>query len=240
MEGRRSGVASGAWCSMSWKAFDRHATSYEQWYSTPRGRRAERAERALLGWLLSSFPDARSVLEIGCGTGHFAGWLARRGRRVIGLERSPAMLSEMRARQPLSAPMLGDAHQLPFRDGAVDLALFVTTLEFLWDPQTALAEACRVARSGVVVLALNRWSLGGLSRRWGPQSRQPLLSRAQEFSLGALQTLLGQAARHRLRDVRWSSGLFPGPLWPLRARVALGDVIGVATLLDPGLGPSRG
>jgi SAM-dependent methyltransferase len=218
---------------MPWNAFDQQAPSYEQWYSTPRGQRADRAERALLGWLLSSFPDARSVLEIGCGTGHFAGWLAVWGSRVIGLERSPAMLAEMRGRHPLAAPVLGDAHQLPFRDGAVDLALFVTALEFLEGSPAALAEACRVARSGVIVLALNRWSLGGLSRRWGPQSRQPLLSRARDLSLGGLRTLLGQAARHRLRDVRWSSGLFPGPLWPLRARLPVGDVIGVAARLSP-------
>jgi ubiquinone/menaquinone biosynthesis C-methylase UbiE len=220
---------------MTWNLFERHAASYEQWYSSPRGRRADQAERALLGWLLSSFPDARSVLEIGCGTGHFAGWLAKRGSRVIGLERSPAMLAEMRARHPLAAPVLGDAHQLPFQHGAVDLTLFVTTLEFLGDPQAALAEACRVSRGGVIVLALNRWSPGGLSRRWGPQSRQPLLSRAQDISLGALRTLLGQAARHRLRDVRWSSGLFPGPLWPLRAPLPLGDVIGAAARLSPSM-----
>jgi SAM-dependent methyltransferase len=218
---------------MSWSLFDQHAASYELWYSTPAGRRVDGAERALLGWLLSGFPGARSVLEIGCGTGHFAGWLAESGRRVMGIERSPAMLAEMRRRHPLVAPVLGDAHQLPFRDGAVDLALFVTALEFLEGPLAALAEACRVARSGVVVLALNRWSLGGLSRRWGPQSRQPLLSRAQDISLGALRTLLGQAARHRLRGVRWSSGLFPGPFWPLRAPLPLGDVIGAAARLNP-------
>ena len=222
---------------MSWYAFDQHATSYEQWYSTPRGRRADQAERGLLAWLLSSVPDARSVLEIGCGTGHFAGWLARRGLRVVGLDRSPAMLAEMRQRHPLAAPVLGDAHQLPFRQGAVDLTLFVTTLEFLGDPQAALAEACRVSRSGVIVLALNRWSLGALSRRWGPQRRQPLVSRAQDLSVGGLRNLLRQAARHRLQGLRWASGLFPGPLWPLQVRLALGDVFGVATLLDPDPGP---
>jgi SAM-dependent methyltransferase len=218
---------------MSWSAFDQHAASYEQWYGTPRGRRADQAEQALLGWLLSGFPGARSLLEIGCGTGHFAGLLAKRGSRVIGLERSPAMLAEMRRRHPLAAPVLGDAHQLPFRDGAVDLALFVTALEFVEDPLAALAEACRVARSGVLVVALNRWSLGGLSRRWGPQSRQPLLGRARDLGLGALRRLLGQAAGQRLRDVRWSSGLFPGPCRPLRGPLPLGDVIGVAIRLSP-------
>jgi ubiquinone/menaquinone biosynthesis C-methylase UbiE len=222
---------------MSWNAFDQHAASYEQWYSTPRGRRADQAERALLGWLLSFFADARSVLEIGCGTGHFAGWLAQWDLRVVGLDRSPAMLAAMRQRHPMAAAVLGDAHQLPFRDGAVDLTLLVTTLEFLGDPQGALAGACRVCRSGVIVLALNRWSLGALSRRWGPQSRQPLVSRARDLTAGSLRRLLRDVARKRLRDIRWASGLFPGPLWPLRAPLPLGDVIAVAIRLDPDLGP---
>jgi hypothetical protein len=122
---------------------------------------------------------------------------------------------------------------LPFRDGAVDLALFVTALEFLEEPLGALREACRVARVGVVVLGLNRWSLGGLSRRWGAQSRQPLLSRARDLSYRGLRALLQQAAGPRLRDVRWSSGLFPGPFWPMRASLGVGDVIGVAIQLQP-------
>jgi ubiquinone/menaquinone biosynthesis C-methylase UbiE len=222
---------------MSWNAFDQHAASYEQWYSTPRGQRADQAERSLLAWLLLSFPDARSVLEIGCGTGHFAGWLARSGKRVVGLDRPPAMLAEMRERHPLAAPVLGDAHRLPFRQGVVDLTLFVTTLEFLGDPQGALADACRVSRSGVIVLALNRRSLGALSRRWGPQRRQPLLSRARDLTAGGLRRLLRDAARTRLRDIHWASGLFPGPLWSLRAPLPLGEVVGVAVRLDPDPGP---
>jgi hypothetical protein len=33
---------------VAWQLFERHAAGYEAWYSTPQGRRADLAERALL------------------------------------------------------------------------------------------------------------------------------------------------------------------------------------------------
>jgi ubiquinone/menaquinone biosynthesis C-methylase UbiE len=216
---------------MSWEMFERAAGSYEDWYSGPRGQRADRAERGLLDWLFASFPDARSLLEIGCGTGHFSGWLAARSIRVVGLERAPAMLAEMRRNLPGIPAVLGDAHRLPFRDGVSDLVLFVTTLEFLDDPERALVEAVRVARQGIVLVVLNRWSVGGLSRRWGSQANKPLLGRARDYSLSSLRAAVARVAGQRRKGIRWASSLFPAFLWEVRAKLPLGDVIGLAVCL---------
>ena len=41
----------------------------------------------------------------------------------------------------------------------------------------------RVSRRGLVVLALNRWSLGGLSRRWGPARRGAILAHAHDTTI---------------------------------------------------------
>jgi ubiquinone/menaquinone biosynthesis C-methylase UbiE len=130
--------------------------------------------------------------------------------------------------------VLGDAHHLPFRDGAVDLALFVVTLEFLEDPPVALTEAARVARQGLVVVALNRWSLGGISRwRASYHKRHRLLGQAVDQTLPSLRALLRNAAGRRWQAAHWTSGLFPGLLWRMRFRLPLGDVIGLATWLAP-------
>jgi ubiquinone/menaquinone biosynthesis C-methylase UbiE len=67
----------------SWEAFDPAAPTYEAWYATPRGQRAAAAEQALLDWLLAPFPHAASVLDVGCGTGHFTRWLAARFPHVV-------------------------------------------------------------------------------------------------------------------------------------------------------------
>ncbi len=216
---------------MGWELFGQAAPRYGDWYATRRGRRVDEAECALLAWLLALFPAAQSVLEVGCGTGHFVEWLAERSLSVVGLDRSPAMLREMRAHRPDIPAVLGDAHRLPFRDGVVDLALFVTTLEFLDDPEEALAEAARVARRGLLVVALNRWSLGGLSRRWGPQARQPLLGRARDQSLWSIRGGVRKAAGERLEQIRWTSTLFPAWLWRIHGPVPFGEVIGMAAAL---------
>lgn len=216
---------------MPWDIFEREPARYEDWYATPRGRKVDRAERDLLEWLLTQFPEAQSVLEIGCGTGHFAAWLARKGLRGVGLDRAPAMLAEMRRRYSNVPVVLGDAHRLPFRDGSVDLAMFVTTLEFLEDPELALSEAVQAARQGLIVLALNRWSLGGLSRRWGPQARHSLLSQARDYTLASLRALVSKAAGQRTQEVRWASALFPDGAWRTKGPIPFGDVIGMAVRL---------
>lgn len=213
--------------------FERAAGDYERWYATARGRRVDAAERALLGWLLAACPSARTVLDVGCGTGHFAAWLQRRSLRVIGIDRSPAMLGELRKQHPALPVVLGDAGHLPFRTGGADVTLLVTTLEFLDRPEPALAEAVRVARLGLVVLALNRWSLGGLSRRVGKQARRPILGAARDMTLSTLQRAARNAAGERLRSLRWASTLFPDGLWAARWRLPLGEVLGIAVALSP-------
>jgi SAM-dependent methyltransferase len=218
--------------SAAWQLFDRDAAAYEDWYKTPRGRRADLAERTLLERLLAPFTTARSGLDVGCGTGHFTRWLAGRLRHVVGLDRAPAMLAEARRRRDL--PLIaGDAHQLPIRSGAVDLTVFVTTLEFVERPALALEEAIRVSRQGVIVLALNRWSSGGLSRRWGPDAKRRLLGRARDFSPPALRALASGAAGARLRNSRSACALFPGCADEMTLAIPFGDVVGIALELGP-------
>lgn len=216
---------------MSWEIFEEAATRYEAWYETPRGGRADRSERALLAWLLGWFPAPQRVLEIGCGTGHFTRWLGARGCLAIGLDRSPAMLREARVLAGSGPLVLADAHRLPLGDRAVDVSLLVTTLEFLERPERALEEGVRVAERGLVVVVLNRCSVGALSRRLGPQSRGSLLSGARDLSAGRLRACLARAAGARMLGMHWRSTLLPRPFDRLVTPLPLGDVLGVAVEL---------
>lgn len=219
---------------MPWEIFERAAERYDSWYETPRGRRADRAERDLVDWLLGHFPESETLLDVGCGTGHTTAWLATRGLRVFGLDRSPAMLGRMRAGHGVIPAILGDAHHLPVRDRAVDLTLLLTTLEFLEEPRAALVETVRVARCGVLLVVLNRWSAGGLSRRIGPQARGSLLGRARDLSIAGLWAMARSAAGPRLTSIHWASALLPNGLWAVRTRLPFGDVLGLAIVLaDP-------
>lgn len=202
------------------------AARYEDWYAGP-GRGADALEKSLLGKLLAHFPEARTALEIGCGTGHFSRWLVERGLKVAGLDLSWPMLLEARRLRRLPC-LQGDAQALPFADRAVDLVLLITTLEFVENPMGTLVEAIRVARQGLILGVLNRWSLLTLQYR---ASGNPLWQTAQFFSVGELTRLIRQAAGERLRSVRWRTTLWPIPHLP-DLPVPWGGFIGLVVQLD--------
>jgi ubiquinone/menaquinone biosynthesis C-methylase UbiE len=201
------------------------ANRYEVWY-TVRGRRAGVLEQRLLAALLAYFPQAETLLEVGCGTGHFARWLAQRGYRVTGLDLSPVMLAEAAKRNGLPY-IVGDALELPFADRSFDIVALITTLEFVADPERALGEAARVARSGLLLGVLNRHSLLALKRRISAKSPW---NAARFFSPGELVRLAHNAAGQRLELLRWQTTLCP--LSALRALpLPWGSFIGMAVKL---------
>lgn len=214
-------------------AFDeRVAAHYEAWYETPEGRRADELEKAVLGWLLQGFPRPGSVLEIGCGTGHFGRWLGDQGLAAAGLDLSPAMLAEAQALG--GVPLVqGDARRLPFADGAFDLTAFITTLEFLERPQEALAEALRVGRRGLILGVLNRWSVLGLQRRLEGFFRPTVYNSAHFYGVGELERLLWSVVGGKAHIV-WRTTLFPHG-WPWsQARLPWGGFIGMALVVSDG------
>jgi hypothetical protein len=108
----------------------------------------------------------------------------------------------------------------------VDVVVFITTLEFVGDTRAVLGEAVRVARRGIAAVVLNRYSLGGLSRRWGGS----LLSQARDYSLPRLWWELQKAARARLQMTYWSSTLVSERAVASQGTTPV-DVIGIAASL---------
>jgi ubiquinone/menaquinone biosynthesis C-methylase UbiE len=113
-------------------------------------------EKHLLRKLL--LPTAKTILEIGSGTGHFTRWFRELGKTAVGIDRSAAMLAEANRRNGV-AYVKGDAVVLPFADRTFDVVALITSLEFVCDPRQVLAEAGRVARQGLLLGVLNRHSI---------------------------------------------------------------------------------
>ena len=131
---------------------------YDAWYHTPKGSWISDRETALMLRLLQP-SSGKSLLDVGSGTGHFTRRFADVGLRVTGLEPDPGMLDFSRCKHPDFSFVRGDARKLPFGDGRFDFVAAVTSLCFVSNPETALKEMWRVARSGVLVGLLNRKSL---------------------------------------------------------------------------------
>jgi ubiquinone/menaquinone biosynthesis C-methylase UbiE len=194
---------------------------YEDWYRTT-GRRADQLEKALLRRLLARFSQAHTILEVGCGTGHFSRWFRQTGLQVIGLDLARPMLAK--AANLSSPPCLrGDGLALPFAAGAFDLVALVTTLEFVPDATRALGEALRVARQGVILGVLNRHSVLGrrLKRQGGP-----VWGVARFYTPGELVRLVHRAAAGKPIALQWRTTLWP--LWPTALPLPWGAFIGMA------------
>jgi SAM-dependent methyltransferase len=92
------------------------------------------------------------LLDAGCGSGLAAQLAARRGAIVTGLDATPELLAIARRRVPNGEFLEGDLEALPFADGAFDAVVGFNSFQYAATPQTALAEAKRVARPGAPVV----------------------------------------------------------------------------------------
>lgn len=200
-------------------------TGYETWYATTGGR-ADYLEKALLRRLLAGFPQARLILEVGCGTGHFTRWLNAQGLRAMGLDSSAPMLVEALR---LSSPpcVLGSALSLPFPTGTFDLVALITALEFIPDPVGALAEAIRVARGGLILGVLNRRSLLAWQLK---RSGESLWQVAHFYTPAELINLVQRAAAGRKTRVVWRTTLWP--FWSGALPLPWGGFIGMRVRLS--------
>jgi SAM-dependent methyltransferase len=117
--------------------FEHHTGRYERWFG-----RHEAAYLSELRVLRELLPDPGLALEIGVGTGRFAEPLGV----AVGVDPSLSMLAY--ARQRGIGVVCAVAEALPFRHGAFDHALIVTTICFVDDARAMLLEACRVLRPG--------------------------------------------------------------------------------------------
>lgn len=141
----------------------------------------------------------RRVLDVGCGTGRFAAWLAEEhAARVWGVDREPRMVETARARGSRAEFRVADAERLPFRDGWFERVTMQLVLHHLDRPR-ALREAHRVlgdeGRYACMTFDPEYFHLGNLVQ-WFPS----MLEADQRFPTEA--QLRDELAAALFRDVR--------------------------------------
>lgn len=131
--------------------YERHGRTYA---------RHRRADPRIAARIHAALGDARTVLNVGAGTGSYE----PQGRWVLAVEPSATMRAQ---RPPGAAPVIAArAEALPLDDGAVDAAMACVTIHHWDSPAAGLAELRRVARERVVVLTFELAALPAWQREF--------------------------------------------------------------------------
>ncbi len=140
--------------------------------------------------LLALLPPGWVVADLGCGTGTVAAALAPHVRRVVGVDRSAAMLRAARRRTAGIENVelrRGALEALPLDDRSCDGALMVLVLTYLPEPLAALREAARALRPG------GRLALLDLARHDDEAFRRRMGQAVPGFEAARLRSLLEEA-----------------------------------------------
>lgn len=128
------------------------------------------------GLFLSELPaQLDCVLDLGCGPGKVAGALLSRAKRVVGLDFSIAMLSQLGRKHHEIQRVCADAVELPIKDRSFDAVVNSGLLIHLHRPELLrlMGEVRRVLRPGGLfvsdVLNAKYWN-GTATRRAVPKS----------------------------------------------------------------------
>jgi SAM-dependent methyltransferase len=150
-----------------------------------------RTEPRIAARIWAALGDARTVLNVGAGTGSYE----PPDRDVLAVEPSALMRSQ---RLPDAAPCLaGTAERLPFADQSFDAAMAVSTIHHWQDPIAGLREMQRVARRVVVFT----FDTSDPSQFWLTRDYLPEVASLRAFGVLASLTELARAIGARMEPV---------------------------------------
>jgi len=183
---------------LSW---GRIAQNYDKWYETPKGVYADDQEKKLF-LKLTEFKREQTLLDVGCGTGHFSFWFYNLGLKVVGIDSSLEMLKV--AKSKLKSEKIqflkANASNLPFSDNSFDLVVLITVLEFVSNPKQVLKEAFRVGKSKIFLGVLSKYSILAFKRKLKAYfiNKQSVYRKAKFYSLGELKKLIKKSINDRI------------------------------------------
>jgi predicted TPR repeat methyltransferase len=143
------------------------AERYDEWataYDDDLTSWSYQAPAVVAETVVSHRPSARSVLDVGCGTGLVGAALRARGfaGALVGLDISDASLEVARQRAAYESLRHADLQQrLSLDDDGFDAVVCVGVMTYLPDVEAVWRELARVARPGGLVAVTQREDLWG-------------------------------------------------------------------------------
>jgi len=171
--------------------FDFLANKYDSWYDSAKGRMYDRLEKKAISRYLPPNAKGKTLLEVGCGTGHWSRFFSEYGFEVTGVDVSERTINIAKSKNISNASFqLADGHSLPFEDSSFDVTAAITTLEFVSDAEAVVQEMIRCTRQSggqLLVGVLNAMARLNRNRKQRPESPY---AKARLFSPRELKQLL--------------------------------------------------
>ncbi len=95
------------------------------------------------------------LLDIGCGSGLFCSQALATGALVNGLDATPELIGQAKARTPGVPFLVGELEELPFPENAFDIVTAFNSLQYAANVENAIGEARRILKDdGHLVVAI--------------------------------------------------------------------------------------
>lgn len=131
--------------------YELDSSEYDNRWIKRGGMKTAQTQMRIVSTLIESW-SAKSILELGCGSGRFSANVAAKGRPAILLDLTMGMLGVSKAKVlKASLPFAGtrgSIYKLPFEQGTFDAALSINVFNHLDNLQNSLLEANRVLKAG--------------------------------------------------------------------------------------------
>jgi SAM-dependent methyltransferase len=153
--GKHSGSPSRSFIGLEEDVMHEHDVHGHRFGDIERLRAPERLERLEVGRVVDLVLDgihARTMIDVGTGSGVFAEAFAKREVAVTGIDANAEMLHGARRYVPVGNFLQAIAEDIPFADNAFDVVFLGLVLHETDDLVKTLQEAHRVARVRVAVL----------------------------------------------------------------------------------------
>ncbi len=164
--------------------------------------------------------QARRVLEVGCGTGHWLSTL-RGYAQIVGMDLSFGMLQKAADSNRESSLVRGGANNLPFGDRTFDMVFCVNAFHHFGDPPAFVAEAHRLlTRGGVLAVigmnphtAKDRWFIYDYfpGTREMDLQRYPSPRAISDWMMSTGFEHITHQVAERLRDDKHANDILPLP-----------------------------
>lgn len=127
----------------------------------------------ITGEISSRIKKSGTIADLGCGTGELLLAMNAASRKVIGVDRSPMMLNEVKSRFSNKNGKIdlriGAIEHLPMKDGEADAAVINMVLHHLASPYEGITESNRILKKGgsLIIVDLEKHSNEEMRAKFG-------------------------------------------------------------------------